>query len=225
MTWKLTVVKNKLTTVGIGTKIDHGQFYGERAMTRIFVLDGHPAESSLSRTFAETYAEAAGQARHDVRLVHLHDLSFDSDFGYGGYARTKPLEPALDQVLRNIEWSQHLVIAAPMWWGALPAKLKGLIDRTFLPGRVFDTRRRRFGFPAPLLGGRSAQVILTSDTPGWFLRAVYGNALIRQIRGQILAFVGIKPSRFTHFSGASRPKPGAVERWIEEVRAIGTKAR
>lgn len=193
-------------------------------MKRIFVLNGHPAERSLTRALAETYAKAARDAGHEVRVANLHDLSFDSDFGRAGYAQPKPLEPDLEQTLQNIAWAEHIVLATPMWWGGLPAKLKGLIDRAFLPGRAFDTRVTRLGMPTPMLGGRSARVIVTSDTPSWFLRLVYKNALFVQIRGQIFALVGIRPTRFTYFSGANHPKAGMVERWIEQTRAIGAKA-
>lgn len=65
---------------------------------------------------------------------------------------------------------------------------------------------------------------MTSDTPGWFMRWIYRNAMLRQLRDQILGFVGIKPARITHFSGASDPKPGSVEKWISEVQKYGAIA-
>ena len=192
---------------------------------KIFILNGHPAETSLSRSLAETYAEAARTAGHEVRIAHLSHLDFDDDFGQGSYTDFKPLEPALEQVLENLEWSDHLVLTSPMWWGGLPARLKGLIDRTFIPGRTFDTRNLNFaGMPSPMLTGRTARVILTSDTPSWFMRLAYRRALIWQLKGQILGFVGFKPARFTWFSGASQPKPGHVEKWFEQVRLIGARA-
>lgn len=192
---------------------------------KVFVLDGHPGDSSLSRHLAETYAEAARAAGHDVRTAHLSDLSFDADFGGGGYTHFKPLEPQLENVLTDLEWSDHLVLTAPMWWGGLPARLKGLVDRILLPGRAFDTRNTGLsGMPSPMLTGRTARVILTSDTPGWIMRLLYRRALIWQLKGQILGFVGFKPTRVTWFSGASHPKPGLVERWTHTVQAIGRAA-
>ncbi|HBS48714.1 MAG TPA: flavodoxin family protein [Rhodobacteraceae bacterium] len=192
---------------------------------KIFVLDGHPGTRSLSRLFAETYAEAARAAGHDVRMMHLSELDFDADFGGGGYTNAKPLEPDLEAVMQAIEWSDHLVLTTPMWWGGLPARLKGLIDRAFLPGRSFDTRNTGItGMPRPMLNGRSARVILTSDTPGWVMRLLYGRALVRQLRGQILGFVGFTPTRVTWFAQASHPKTGQIEHWTRRVRAIGAAA-
>lgn len=195
------------------------------AQKRVFILNGHPAANSLNRTLAETYAAAAEQKGHEVRLTNIHDLSFDPDFGEGGYDSWKPLEDGLEKVLSDIEWSEHVVLTTPMWWGGLPAKLKGLFDRTLLPGRSFNTRETTWaGMPTPMLLGRTGRVIMTSDTPGWFMRWVYRNAMIRQLRDQIFGFVGIKPARFTHLSGASNPKPETVQKWITEVREFGARA-
>ncbi|GAA6208333.1 NAD(P)H-dependent oxidoreductase [Cognatishimia sp. WU-CL00825] len=187
---------------------------------RIFVLNGHPAETSLSRTFAEAYAAAARTAGHDVRVSHVRDLTFDMDYEFGGYKHSKPLEPDLEAVLQNIEWSEHVVLATPMWWGGLPAKLKGMIDRSFLPGRTFDTRGK---MPKPMLGGRTARVFLTSDSPGWYFRFVLKNALKWQLRRQILGFIGLK-TKVTAFAQASHPKEGQVAQWIEQVKREGHQA-
>ena len=195
------------------------------APKRIFILNGHPAASSLNRALAEAYAEAAREAGHDVRLTHLNDLTFDADYGFAGYVNQKPLEPAIEQVLEDIEWSEHMVLTTPMWWGGLPGKLKGLFDRILLPGRAFSTRETNWlGFPSPMLGGRTGRVIMTSDTPGWFMRWIYRNAMLRQLRDQILGFVGIKPARITHLSGASHPKPDLIARWMNQVRSFGAAA-
>lgn len=193
---------------------------------RILVINGHPGQSSLSYTFAEAYASRAAQAGHDLRHIHIANLSFDMDYGKGGYSDPKPLEPEIAAVLADIEWAEHIVLTTPMWWGSMPAKLKGLMDRILLPGRTFDTRNpNRFGLPAPMLTGRTARVIVTSDSPRLYLRLVHGDAMLRQIKGQIFGFIGIKPTRFTYFSGASHPKPGQVERWTEAVRTIASEGR
>ena len=188
---------------------------------RIFVLNGHPAKSSLNRTLAETYAEAAQGAGHEVRIIHLHDLRFDPDAEDGDYSNFKPLEPGLERMLEELEWAEHVVLTTPMWWGGLPAKLKGLFDRALIPGRTFDTRNTNWmGLPSPMLKGRTGRVFMTSDTPGWFMAWAYRNAMLRQVRSQILGFIGVSPTRITHFSGASHPKPGAVEGWIDRVRGF-----
>lgn len=128
-------------------------------------------------------------------------------------------------MLEDIEWSDHVVLTTPMWWGGLPAKLKGLFDRAFQPGRVFDTENTRASMPLPLLTGRTARLILTSDTPSWFLRIAYRNAIFHQLRGQIFGFVGIKPLRITHFSAASHPSENTVRKWVKKVERIAIEGK
>ena len=188
---------------------------------RILVLNGHPAETSLNKRLATQYAEAATAAGHEVRVLHIHDMAFDADYGYGGYKTHKPLEPALEQFLGDLNWSSHVVIVSPMWWGGLPAKLKGLIDRAFLPGVAFDPRGA--GLPKPLLNGRSARVILTSDSPWWYFRFFLHRPLVWQLKKQILEFVGLRPARLTHFAQASHPSEKQINRWAQTVAALGQR--
>ena len=192
---------------------------------RIFILNGHPADTSLNMALAQTYAVAAKAAGNDVRTQNLSEMDFDIDYGLSGFENPKPLEPTLETMMQNIEWCEHLVLVTPMWWGGIPAKLKGAIDRTFLPGRAFDSRVPPGKMPLPMLSGRSARVILTSDTPRWILSLMYRSAIVHQLRKQVLKFVGITPTRFTFLSGASHPKTGQVDSWLKQISALGRSAR
>jgi putative NADPH-quinone reductase len=193
---------------------------------RIFILNGHPGPSSITRQATERYAAAASAAGNEVRLSHLHDVHFDLDRGKAGYENAKPLEPVLEEALGNLEWCSHFVLAFPLWWGGFPAKLKGWIDRVFVLGRTFTTEETTpMGLPAPLLKGRSARVLITSDTPRSFMWLAYRDAILRQVKGQILGFVGFKPVQITFFAPASDPKPGAVDKLLNQMDLLGGKAR
>src|SRR6056297_49540 len=193
---------------------------------RIFILNGHPGPSSITRQSLDRYAASAIAAGHEVRLQQLADLSFDPDRGKAGYANAKPLEPVLEESLENLEWCSHFVLAFPLWWGGFPAKTKGWIDRVFVNGRTFTTdRTTAIGLPAPLLKGRSARVVITSDTPRSFLRLAYGDAILRQLKGQILGFCGFKPVNISFFSPASHPKPGAVDKLLVQMDKLGRAGR
>nr|WP_256714563.1 hypothetical protein [Rhodovulum sulfidophilum] len=54
---------------------------------------------------------------------------------------------------------------------------------------------------------------MTSDTPHWFFRLVHKAALVRQIRTQILGFVGISPLHVTHFSAVINSSPETRAKW------------
>ena len=158
-----------------------------------------------------------GWLRRDVPCLPRH-------LGQAGYRNAKSLEPSLEQVLTDLKWCEHVVLTTPMWWGGLPAKLKGLLDRTLLPGEAFDPRKMRYGLPEPLLRGRSARVVITSDTPGWWMRLAYKNALLWQLRRQVLGYVGIRPTRITHLSKASHLPAEEANQWLAMLASLGERA-
>lgn len=192
---------------------------------KIIILNGHPGSTSLSQSICRSYQEAAEREGHEVRLHELPNMRFDPDFGQGSYENTKSLEPDLTAFQSDLEWADHIVMATPMWWGAIPAKLKGLFDRALLPGVAFDPRNRNsLGLPAPMLNGKTARVFLTSDTPSIWLRLFYANAIKHVISRQILGFVGIKPTKFTAFAPASEAPEGKVKAWLSKAALLGAKA-
>jgi len=188
---------------------------------KIMLLNGHPAETSLNAALADAYQSGARAAGHDLRRHDLHALSFNDDFAAFGYGAEDPLEPDLKALMQDLAWSDHLVLTTPLWWGGMPARLKGLFDRAFLPGNSFDPRNKRMGLPRPLLTGRTARVLMTADTPAWAMRAVYGRAIQKQMSRQILGFVGIKPTRFSHFAPVELATDATIAGWVAKVSALG----
>jgi putative NADPH-quinone reductase len=191
---------------------------------RILVADLHPGRLSFSAALAQAYRAGAEGAGHQVRTATLSDMAFNPDLGQSGFRNAPALEPDLDAFRSALTWAEHIVLVAPMWWGGLPAKAKGLIDRTFLPGYAFDPRQRRNGLPKPLLAGRTGRLILTSDTPGWAFWLMYRNALRHQVRRQILAYVGIRPRGVTHFSPVEQSTDQIRARWLARTEALGRQA-
>ncbi len=159
---------------------------------KVLLLDGHPDGGRFSSHLLDIYEQALPH-NCDVDRVAIRDLTFTPILRHG-YAKRTPWEDDLEHLARKLDACDHLVVSFPMWWGSEPAELKGLLDRLFLPGFMFnyhdnDTRWDQ------LMEGRSADAIVTMDTPPFFLWLAYGNALIKRWKGQVLGFVGFKPVR------------------------------
>jgi putative NADPH-quinone reductase len=189
---------------------------------RILVILGHPVNESFCGALANSYVDGAKAAGHDVQLIALGHLTFDPLL-HNGYATIQPLEPDLLAGQAAITWAQHLVFVYPIWWGAMPALLKGFIDRAFLPGFAFKYREGSL-FWDRLLTGRSAHLLVTMDTPPWYFRWVYRMPGHNQMKRTILEFCGIKPvtvSSFGPIKASSQPKR---EKWLAQAYAYGRNA-
>ncbi|MGJ8569746.1 MAG: NAD(P)H-dependent oxidoreductase [Hoeflea sp.] len=176
---------------------------------RVLVLDGHPDGSSYCAALAKASAEGARAKGVETRLIRLSELAFDPNLEHG-YNKRMTLEPSLELVREALTWCDTLVLVHPLWWGSCPAKLKGLFDRALLPEFAFRYVEGK-AMPEKLLAGRNARVIITSDTPGWFLRYVYGNGWVKILRRQILGFVGFGDLTIRIVGPVRGAKPGVVE--------------
>ena len=164
---------------------------------RVAVIVGHPAADSWCGALADSYAAAARAGGHEVRMVHLAQLDFDPSL-HEGYRQIQALEPDLLAAQATVAWAEHVVIAYPIWWGSVPALLKGFLDRILLPGFAFKYRPGK-AFPEQLLRGRSAQLLVSMDTPPWYFRWVYRMPGIVQLKKTTLEFCGIAPVKVASF--------------------------
>ncbi|MBK5397768.1 NAD(P)H-dependent oxidoreductase [Pseudomonas sp. TH39(2020)] len=187
---------------------------------RILVILGHPASNSFCGALAERYAQSALRAGHEVRQLFLGAMDFDPVLREG-YQQTQPLEVDLRRAQADIVWAEHLTLVYPIWWGGVPALLKGFFDRVFLPGFAFKYRKGK-AFPEKLLHGRSAHLLVTMDTPSWYYRWIYRMPGLHQVRKTTLEFCGIKPTRTLTFGPILGSKAAQRETWLKQANAIAS---
>jgi putative NADPH-quinone reductase len=188
---------------------------------RILVILGHPASNSFCGALAERYAQSAVRAGHEVRQLFLGAMDFDPVLREG-YLQVQPLEADLRRAQADIVWAEHLTLVYPIWWGGIPALLKGFFDRVFLPGFAFKYREGK-AFPDKLLHGRSAHLLVTMDTPPWYYRWVYRMPGLHQVRKTTLAFCGIEPQRTLTFGPILGSSADQRETWLLQAQAIASR--
>jgi len=189
--------------------------------TRILILLGHPSSASFCAALANQYRETALQAGHQVRLVNLGELVFDPILR-DGYRHPQPLEPDLLDAQRAIEWAERLVLVFPVWWGGVPALLKGFLDRVLLPGFAFRYQGSS-PFPQKLLAGRHAHLLVTMDTPPWYYRWLQAMPALQQMRRTTLAFCGIRPEKTLTFGPLLSSTRQRRQAWLEQARDLALR--
>ncbi|RIJ23865.1 flavodoxin family protein [Henriciella barbarensis] len=194
-------------------------FIGAIMAKRVFIWVGHPRETSLSHGLADAYEQAAKAEGAETRRMNLHDMTFDADLTEGYHAR-KTLEPCLEDWRKNTVWADHLVWIYPQWWGGMPAKMKGVVDRCFLPGFAMAYHDNGPWWDR-LLEGRSADIFMTSDAPVIFDSLSYGRAAKKQVEKTVLNFSGVKPRRTFQFGPVKTAKPAKIEAWKRKAAVRG----
>ena len=190
---------------------------------KVLIVLGHTRSASLCGALASAFADGALEAGMDLETLDLAVLEFDPNVRHES-PRQQPFEADLLRARELIAWADHLVFVYPTWWGSTPALLKGFIDRVMTEGFAFNTCDGGTGYQG-LLGGRSAQLITTMDTPPLIHRFIYRQPGRHAMAGATLGFCGVNPVRYLAFGPVKDADAGQRQRWIDRARSQGRKLK
>ena len=189
---------------------------------RIFIWVAHPRANSLCGSIADAYKAGALETGAELRRMDLAEMSFDTAFeGYGEDAL--PLEPDLLAWQENIAWADHILIVHPYWWGAMPTRAKAVLDLALTPGFGFRYHTGKVAWDK-LLKGRTADAIITSDTPPLLDTLLYRRPARRVIRNQVPGFCGIRAKRIIQFGSVKLASPEKIAGWLRRSQRMGVLA-
>lgn len=187
----------------------------------ILIINGHPDNESYNFALAHAYKTGALKGGAVVEEIILRDLQFNPILNYG-YRKRTTQEPDLEAAWKKIVWADHLVFVYPVWWGSVPALLKGFIDRVFLPGFAFRKRENSLWWDK-LLTGKSARIICTLDQPNWYYWLVYGSPSHRTMKRATLQYCGVNPVRITAIGPVQLSKDSYRANWLSRMEKLGSK--
>jgi putative NADPH-quinone reductase len=190
-------------------------------MKKILLINGHPDNESYNYALAEAYKKGASKSDAELREIQIRELDFNSNLQYGYRKRTE-LEPDLQKAQELILWADHLVWVYPVWWGSVPAIMKGFLDRVLLPGFAFEHRE---GSPwwDRYLTGKTARLICTMDQPPWYYWLRYGCPSHKAMKKLTLQYCGVKKVKITSIGPIRNSKVNFRKKWIKKIQSLGER--
>lgn len=162
---------------------------------KILVIYAYPNTDSYNYAIFQSLTQNF-QAHHDIQVLDLYQEKFNPVLYFDQTQKRRDLQFQQETArYRNqLLWAEHLIFIFPIWWGGMPAILKGYIDRVFSKGFAYDYKGV---IPVGHLQNKTAWIITTHDTPTLYVRFFqqdYGKVLKRQV----LKMCGIRPVK--HYS-------------------------
>ncbi len=192
-------------------------------MKNILIINGHPDKQSFNHALSQAYLTGAHHTSASIDQINIGDLDFNPNLAFG-YREKTALEPDLQEAIEKIKRSNHLVWTFPMWWYGYPAIMKGFVDRTFLPGLFFKYKKGSL-FPDQLLKGKTARMIITSDTPRWYDRWFMKSPAINQFKKGTLEFCGIKPVKISYIGPVKKFNADHRQKWLHKIEQLGAQLK
>ena len=190
---------------------------------KIVIINGHPDKESYNFALAEAYKIGAENSGAEVREIVITGLTFNPNLQYGYRKRTE-LEPDLIASQETLKWADHIVWVYPVWWGSVPAIMKGFLDRVLLPGFAFKKREGSIWWDK-FFTGKTARLICTMDQPTWYYRFVYNGPSHNAMKKLTMNFIGVKSVKITPIGPIRLSTDEFRTKWLLKVEKIGSKCK
>jgi len=188
---------------------------------RILIINGHPDKESFNFGLSDAYQKGAKNSNAEVRVINIRALEFNPNLEFGYRKRTE-LELDLIKAQESIKWANHLVWIYPVWWGSIPAIMKGFIDRVFLPGFAFKKREGSIWWDK-FLTGKTARIICTLDQPPWYYKLAFSSPSHKAMKKLTMQFVGVKKVKITTIGPIRLSTDEFREKWLKKIEKLGAQ--
>lgn len=188
-------------------------------MKNILVINGHPDKESYNYAISTAYLKGAAESKANVKSIHLCDLKYNLNLQYG-YRKRTDLEPDLVAAQEMLTWADHIVWIYPVWWGSVPALMKGFLDRVLLPGFAFKKREGSVWWDK-FFTGKTSRIICTLDQPPWYYRFINRCPSHHAMRKLTLNFIGVKSVKITTIGPLRLSSEDFRQKWLSKVEKMG----
>ncbi|MFB6500215.1 NAD(P)H-dependent oxidoreductase [Bacillus haynesii] len=180
------------------------------------VIYAHPNPNSFNGAILHQVIRALEDGKHSYDVIDLYKDRFDPVLLFDEKKRRSDMkrDPETAEYRRIVKNADHLIFIYPLWWGGMPAIMKGFIDRVFAAGEAYTYQGK---LPKGLLKARTATVYYTADAPSWYLRFWRRDADWVTVKDVMLKFCGIRRVRRLLFAGVKDSTEEKRTQWLDRV--------
>ncbi|WP_236977727.1 NAD(P)H-dependent oxidoreductase [Membranihabitans maritimus] len=192
-------------------------------MKKILIINGHPDKKSYNSALSAAYKKGVKKSNAEIKEINIGELNFNPNLQFGYRKRTE-LEADLIESQEKLKWADHWVLIYPVWWGSVPAIMKGFLDRVLLPGFAFEKRANSLLWDK-YFTGKTARIICTMDQPAWYYKLIYGSPSHSAIKKATLNFIGIKKVKITSIGPIRLSNEKYRLKYLRKIENLGAMNR
>lgn len=160
------------------------------------IIYSHLNPKSFTKAIVDEVERISTSRGDEFKIIDLYGDGFNPVLAFPDIEHMFMGKEAPDDVKsyqEMVSWADHLTIVYPLWWGQMPAMLKGFVDRVFANGYAFTYGED--GQPKGLLGNRTAQLFINTGSPEEYYESTgMYDAQRRVIDEGVFGFCGIEAS-------------------------------
>jgi NAD(P)H dehydrogenase (quinone) len=149
---------------------------------KVFYIYAHPEPKSFNAALKDTALAALQENGHEVKLPDLYAMKFNPVLTASDFPEQKNPEffnafleairaskigafaSDIKEEMEKVKWADLIIFQFPIFFTAMPAIMKGWIDRVLAPGFGFNPITNS-AYDTGLLKGKSAMLVTTAGSP------------------------------------------------------------
>lgn len=146
----------------------------------VTIILAHPWHGSFNKVILDTVVKKFDNENKPYQVIDLNKDNFNpvlTEAELSLYSKGKYSDPLVGKYQDMIRITDEVIFIFPIWWGTMPAILKGLFDKVFLT----DFSHNYMNGWTPLLNIKKTTVLTTSESPTDFFRSSIESDFINQM--------------------------------------------
>ena len=144
----------------------------------VLIVHAHPVADSFNHALVAAARRGLESVGHTVTTLDLYAINYRAVMNTSEWEAYETDSPVLDPIVAEhvelIRSSEALVFIYPTWWSAMPAIMRGWVERTMVMGVAFELDASRRLRPK-LRHIRHLVGITTHGSPWWYVKLVNDN--------------------------------------------------
>ncbi len=189
-------------------------------MKNVLIIYAHPYDGSFNHAILETAQQTLKAKGMNVETVDLVKENFNPVISAEDLATHVGKGVVVQDVIamqQKISASDLLLFIYPVWWGGMPAILKGYIDRVFTGGFAYGIEDGK------IKGYLTSKKAVVLNTTGTALDALNANGISGAMNllceKVILNFCGIEVLKHLYFGAVPYVDDAARKKMLKDVQA------
>jgi NAD(P)H dehydrogenase (quinone) len=181
------------------------------------IIFAHPNPASFGSALCREFVKSSESKGNKVQVRNLYEIAFNPVLSAADLTSLENgIVPAdIKAEHAYITEADHLTFIYPVWWGGMPAIMKGYIDRVFSYGFAYEYNETGV---KGLLAGKRGSIICTSGASNEEYEKAGMHAAMRLVAEEVIcAFCGMTFSKCLFLGNIAGVSQETRERWLKEI--------
>ncbi len=166
---------------------------------KTLIIYSHPQTLGFCSCILKNVERNLKDKNIEYEIIDLYKINYDAILRENEHytSGNKKISELNKKIQQKIIETNRLIFIFPIWWGNMPAILKGFFDKILTPG--FGFKYSKYGIPIKLLKNKKAVIITTSGGPKIYY-IFTKNFIKHNVQKNILWLCGIKSKFYQIYS-------------------------